>query len=70
MPKKKPNPQRDVLEVFRGRGRATKHQWYWHRRARNGEIIAMSEGYTRKSSAIRGAERANPDVDGLIELAD
>jgi uncharacterized protein YegP (UPF0339 family) len=25
--------------------------WYWRLRARNGEIVAQSEGYTRRESA-------------------
>lgn len=31
--------------------------WYFRLRARNGEIIAASEGYTRKADAARGARR-------------
>ena len=29
------------------------YQWYFHIRARNGKIIAQSEGYRRKSSCLR-----------------
>lgn len=32
------------------------HQWYWHIKARNGRIIAASEGYKRKSDALQGLE--------------
>ena len=27
-------------------------EWRWRLRARNGEIVAQSEGYTRKESAL------------------
>ena len=29
-------------------------QWYFHLKAGNGQIIAQSEGYTRKSNALNG----------------
>lgn len=32
----------------------TNYQWYWHIRAGNHEIIAQSEGYTTKASAMHG----------------
>ena len=51
-------PRRKVrLVVFQGRD----GQWYWHAKARNGEIIADGEAYTRKWTARRGAQRAFPD---------
>lgn len=34
----------------------TNHQWYWHIKARNGKIIAASEGYKRKGDALQGLE--------------
>ena len=40
------------FEVFKDR----KKMWRWRVKARNGEIIAQSQAYTRKASAIRGAE--------------
>jgi uncharacterized protein YegP (UPF0339 family) len=30
-------------------------QWYWKLQAGNGECVAISEGYTRKYSAKKGA---------------
>lgn len=43
-----------------------KHLWYWRLVGRNGEIVCVSEGYTRRSGAIRAAKRmpelANTDV--------
>jgi len=29
-------------------------QWYWSLVARNGEIIASSEGYTSRAGALKG----------------
>ncbi len=41
------------IQLFRGADR----QWYWRLRHRNGNILATSEGYTRRTTAARGAER-------------
>jgi uncharacterized protein YegP (UPF0339 family) len=38
--------------VFKGED----DQWYWKLQAANGECVAISEGYTRKYSAKKGAE--------------
>jgi uncharacterized protein YegP (UPF0339 family) len=38
------------IEVFQGNG----GQWYFHVKGDNGEILAQSEGYTRKSDALDG----------------
>ncbi len=37
-------------EVFKG----ADAQWYWNIVGGNGEIVAQSEGYTRRSTAKRG----------------
>ena len=29
-------------------------QWYWHLKARNGQIICQSEGYKRKAGCLNG----------------
>jgi len=34
-------------------------QFYWHLEADNGEVVAQSEGYTRKVDAQRGAQDAH-----------
>ena len=41
-----------MIAVFKGKD----DQWYWHVRARNGKIIAQSEGYTTKRDAKQGAK--------------
>lgn len=41
------------IELFRGQNR----QWYWRIRARNGRVLASSEGYTRRASAEQAAGR-------------
>ena len=41
------------IELFRGANR----QFYWRLRHRNRNILATSEGYTRRASAARAAER-------------
>ncbi len=33
-------------------------EWRWRLVANNGEVVAQSEGYTTKESALRGAEDA------------
>jgi hypothetical protein len=41
----------------------TGNLWYWHLKARNGEILCVSEGYTTEQSAVKGtnaARRAAP----------
>ena len=37
-------------------------RWRWRLVGGNGEIMAASQAYTRKASAVRGAHAANPDV--------
>lgn len=41
------------IELFRGVNR----QWFWRISHRNRNILATSEGYTRRASAARAAER-------------
>ena len=50
---------RTQYEIFKGKD----SQWYWRLVAANDKIVAQSEGYTRRGSAIRAAER-------MPELAD
>lgn len=40
-----------MIEIFQG----ADEQWYFHVKGANGEIQALSEGYTRKQDAERGA---------------
>lgn len=40
------------FEVFQGKN----GQYYWRLKARNNQIVAQSEGYTRKHGAKRSAE--------------
>ena len=42
--------KRAKLEVYRSED----GDWRWRLVARNGEILAWGEGYTRKSGALRG----------------
>ena len=37
-------------------------QWYFRSVARNRQVGDVSEGYTRKSSAVRAAKRWHPGV--------
>lgn len=41
------------IEVFRSTSLAC---WYWHVVARNGKLVADSEGYNTKADAIRAAK--------------
>lgn len=46
-----------TLEIFEG-DVAADPCFFWRLRARNGEIVCVSEGYESKSNAKRGAIRA------------
>ena len=55
--------KRPKIEVFKS------GDWYWHLRARNGEIMCQSEGYRRKSGAINAAEKFKINVaQAVIEV--
>ncbi len=43
-----------TIELFTGKG---KHKFYWRIKARNGNILATSEGYARKCDRTRVANR-------------
>lgn len=46
-----------------GRGRRrTRHEYRFRLKARNGEIVASSEGYSSKAGAVAGALRVAPGV--------
>jgi uncharacterized protein YegP (UPF0339 family) len=47
-------PDRRRVQVFQGEDK----QWYWRLVGGNGEIMAQSEAYSRKSNAIRGVKDA------------
>jgi uncharacterized protein YegP (UPF0339 family) len=53
----------DRVQVFKG----DDGQWYARRRAANGRIICVTEGYTRRRSAVTAAQHlaapAIPDFD-------
>lgn len=52
-------PPAVVIEVFQDKA----GQFRFHAKAKNGEIIASGEGYTRKWSAARGAQRTFPGAE-------
>lgn len=37
-------------------------RWRWRLRGRNGEIVSVSQSYTRRDSALRGLRRVAPDA--------
>jgi uncharacterized protein YegP (UPF0339 family) len=43
-------------------------EWRWKRVARNGEIIAVGEGHTRRADAERAAGEAFPDDEEAPEV--
>lgn len=55
MPKKKPaRPKNPRFEVYQGMHRETYAQtWRWRLFAKNGEILASGEGFTRRHDAER-----------------
>lgn len=58
-PARKPTP---LMKTFADVTKNARGEYRFHIKAANGEIISVGEGYTRKSSAIRGAQRAFPRV--------
>lgn len=44
-----------TIDLFLGAG--DKRPWYWRLLGRNGEIVASSESYSTRSSALRAARR-------------
>ena len=52
------------IEVYKGKD----HQWYVRLRAGNGQVVNVTEGYTRKSSAWRAALRLPHQVAKAIVL--
>lgn len=48
-----------VLEVYFDKAK----QWRFRAKARNGEIVATGEDYTRKWSAARGGQRLFPQAE-------
>lgn len=52
-----------MYEVFEGKN----GDWYWHLKAGNGEIIAVSEGYSSKQMAIHGIESVKKNADSSIK---
>lgn len=56
-----------TYEVFRD----AEDEWRWRLRAKNGEIVAQSEGYPSKSNAERGARDARAAARwAIVEVAD
>lgn len=48
----------DTIHILRSEADG---QFYWHRKAPNGEIISSGEGHPRRYNAFRAVRRANPD---------
>ncbi len=54
-----PENREDTVEVFK----SADGDWWWHRKAANGEIVSDSgEGYERPGYAVHAALRANKDI--------
>lgn len=54
--------KRDTVEVFKSRD-----GWMFRLRAPNHEVISISESYTRRWSAVRGAKRTHPRARLVVE---
>jgi len=48
----------DRIEIREDRAQ----EFRWHRIAGNGEVISAGESYVTLAGALKGAQRANPDV--------
>lgn len=46
------------FQVFKG----ADGQWYWREVARNGAVLSVSEGYTRKANARKGVKSAKANA--------
>lgn len=51
-----------TVEIFQGKD----GNWYFRTKARNRQVGDVSEGYRRKSSAVRGASRWHPGIPQVI----
>lgn len=51
-----------MYEIFLGEN----GEFYWRLKARNGEVIAISEGYTTKENAINGIRSVKANADSPI----
>ena len=59
-----PHQREDHVELFQGRD----SDWYWRRRAGNGQIVATGgEGYVHRVDCVAAAQRINGPL-LLIEL--
>lgn len=45
-----------IVEIFQGED----SQWYWRAKAKNGEIVATSEGYSSRYNVLRAANATWP----------
>jgi uncharacterized protein YegP (UPF0339 family) len=57
------NKENIMYELFEGKD----SQRYWRLKARNGEVIAISEGYTSKQSAKNGIKSVKENADSDIK---
>lgn len=48
----------DKIRVYQSEGDG---QFYWHRKAPNGELVSQGEGHPRRYNALRAVRRANQD---------
>lgn len=56
-----------MIEIFRS---TEDDQWYWHVKARNGRVVAQSEGYKSKQGAIKGVTALGKALDTPVEFTD
>jgi uncharacterized protein YegP (UPF0339 family) len=57
------------FEIFSRKSFIFPRQWYWRLRARNGEIVAQSEGYTSFTKAANGTEAVRRDApEAVVEV--
>lgn len=44
--------RRGIFEIYKD----TKHEWRWRLKAKNGKIIAVSEGYNTRRGCVNGVK--------------
>ena len=59
--KKGATTSEDIVEVWKGHDTG----FWWHKQAANNEVISRGESYSSMQAAMKGAFRANPEIDKI-----
>lgn len=56
------------FKLFQSKAKGSKNQWFFNIQSRNGNIIAASEGYSRRANALKTLALLLP-VGARVEVA-